>query len=87
MVQQRLVDHILTGHPYERDLRRLRADREQARDREACSVRLQEAEQAEERRAIPLWLDHCRNLASAYDVTEFGADELDRLREQLAVRG
>jgi hypothetical protein len=58
VVQQRLVDHVLAGHPDERDLRRLRPDREQARDDQAPAVRLQEREQAKERRAVSLLLYH-----------------------------
>ena len=70
MMLERPVDHGAPGHVDERDRRGLRAKGEQARDGQARPVRLQEAEQAEEDRAVSLRLDHLRNLAVARDSAE-----------------
>jgi hypothetical protein len=49
VAQERGVDRGTPGHPDERDLRGLRADREHDRHREADAVGAQEGEQADER--------------------------------------
>ena len=84
--QERPVDHVPAGDPDERDLRGLRADREDDRDREPRPVRLQEREQAKEDGAVPLRLNHVVNLASTREAPKLGADERRGSREQLAVR-
>ena len=72
-MHERLVDHVAAGDPDERDLRGLRADGEDDRDDEADAVRLQEAEQADEGRAIReraltlgQRIDGCRRSSSAW---------------------
>jgi len=52
VVIQRAVDHVAARHPDERDLRRLRADREHDRDRDAPLVRPEEREEPRERAAV-----------------------------------
>src|SRR3954463_3338539 len=51
-VRQRLVDDVLPRHQDERDLTRLRADRETDRDDEAALVRAEERKKPRERAAV-----------------------------------
>src|SRR5207237_7606870 len=52
VVDERVVDHVASGQPDERDLRGLRSDREDDGYGEAHPVRTEEAEQTHERRPV-----------------------------------